>query len=116
MKIPELSARGSAKAVSTKLLRSVWNKISDKPFPDVYAFIFDDNDFFLLLNRLQESPSVTDTRVKEYGVNFDNKYIEACSFKVKSYFVILVKQSAPLSSPLEYELKHIAEEVFTSTE
>ena len=42
MKIPELP---SAKAVSTKRLRSVWKRISDKPLPDVYAFTLEENEF-----------------------------------------------------------------------
>ena len=93
MKIPELP---SAKAVSTKRLRSVWKRISDKPFPEVYAFTFDENDFRYMLNLLQKNPRVTHTRVKEYGVGFGNKYIEACTFQFKGQMIILVKQTAPL--------------------
>jgi hypothetical protein len=105
MKIPELP---SAEAVSSRIVRRVWKKISDKSFPEVYAFIVDDNDFFFLLERVQENPSVGDTRVKEYGVDFDNKYIEAFSFKVKGYFLIVIRKSVPLEASLEHELKHFS--------
>jgi hypothetical protein len=104
LKIPELP---SAKAVSTKRLRSVWKRISDKPFPDVYAFTFDENDFFHMLNLLQKNPGVTDTRLKEYGISFGNKHIEACTFQFKEQMIILVKQTAPLIDCLEHELRHI---------
>jgi hypothetical protein len=105
MKIPELP---SAKAVSPKIVKNVWKKISDKPFPDVYAFIVDDKDFFFLLERVQENPSMKDTRVKEYGVNFDNRFIEAFSFKVKGHFLIVIKKSVPLNASLEHELRHLS--------
>lgn len=35
----------SAKSVSDKLLRSVWEQISDKPFPDVYAYTLEESEF-----------------------------------------------------------------------
>jgi hypothetical protein len=53
MKIPELS---SAEAVSSRIVRRAWKKISERPFPEVYAFVVDDNDFFFLLERVQENP------------------------------------------------------------
>ena len=105
MNIPELP---SAKPVSTRTVRSVWKKISDKPFPDVYAFIVDDKDFFFLLERVQENPGMKDTRVKEYGVNFDNRFIEAFSFKVKGHFLIVIKKSVSLNASLEHELRHLS--------
>jgi hypothetical protein len=97
----------SAKSVSNKRLTSIWKNISDKPLPEMHAFTLDDKDFFFLLDMIQKTPSVQDTRIKEYGIDFDNKYVEACSFKIKDHFVILVKQSAPLAASLEHELKHI---------
>jgi hypothetical protein len=97
----------SAKSVSNKRLTSIWKNISDKPLPEMHAFTLDDKDFFFLLDMIQKTPSVQDTRIKEYGIDFDNKYVEAYSFKVKNYFVILVKQTAPLVASLEHELKHI---------
>ncbi len=109
MKIPEVP---SAKNVSRKHLLSIWKKISDKPLPDVYAFTLDDNDFFFLLERVQKNPGVKDTRAKEYGVDFDNRLIEAFSFKAKGHFLILIKQSASLSASLEHELRHIISETF----
>ena len=76
----------SAKNISKKLLRSVWKKISDKPFPDVYAFTLEDSEFLSTLDLLQKQKRVIDTRVKEYGVDFDNKFIEACTFEFKGHF------------------------------
>ena len=105
MNIPGLP---SAKPVSTRTVKSVWKKISEKPFPDVYAFTVNDNDFFFLLERVQKNPGVKDTRVKEYGLFFDNKFIEAFSFKVEGHFLILIKQSAPFASSLEHELRHLS--------
>ena len=97
----------SAKSVSKKLLRSVWERISDKPFPDVYAFTLEDSEFLSTLALLQKQNWVIDTRVKEYGVKFD-KFIEAYTFKLKGYFVIFVKQTVPLVDVLEHELRHVA--------
>lgn len=85
-------------------------KITDKPFPEVYAFTVDDKNFFFLLDKVQKNPSVKDTRVKEYGIDFDNKFIEALSFKAKGHFLIIIKKSVPLSASLEHELRHIISE------
>jgi len=63
----------TAKSISTKLLRSVWDKISDKPFPDVYAYTLEDSEFLSTLTLLQKQERVIDTRVKEYGAKIDNK-------------------------------------------
>ena len=98
----------SAKSVSKRILRSVWGKISDKPFPDVYAFTLEKNEFLSTLELLQKQNKVIDTRVKEYGVKVDNEFIEACTFKFKGYFVIFVKQTVPLDDALEHELGHVA--------
>ena len=97
----------SAKSISKKLLRSVWARISDKSFPDVYAFTLEDNEFLSILDLLQKQNRVIDTRVKEYGVKIDNKFIEACTFKFKGHFVIFVKQTVPLVDALEHELRHV---------
>jgi hypothetical protein len=98
----------SAKSVSEKLLRSVWKRISDKPLPDVFVYTLEESEFLSALELLQKQNQVIDTRVKEYGVKVDNKFIEACTFKFKGHFVIFVKQAAPLVDALEHELKHIA--------
>jgi len=98
----------SAKNVSSRLLRSVWKGISDKPFPDVYAFTLEDRDFLSTLDLLQKQKRVIDTRVKEYGVDFDNKFIEACTFEFKGHLVILVKETVSLVDVLEHELRHVA--------
>ncbi len=60
-----------------------------------------------MLNLLQKNPAVIDTRVQEYGINFSNKYIEACTFVFEEAFIILIKQSADLVGSLEHELTHI---------
>ena len=83
MKLPKLT---SARIVSTKLLKTVWKKISDKAFPDIYAYTFDENDFDRMLKLLQKNPGVIDTRIKEYGVDFDDKLIEACTFVFEEAF------------------------------
>jgi hypothetical protein len=98
----------SAKSVSNKILRSVWGKISDKPFPDVYAFTLEENEFLSTLGLLQKQNKVIDTRVKEYGIKVDNKFIEAYTFRFKGHFVIFVKQTVPLVNALEHELEHVA--------
>jgi hypothetical protein len=98
----------SAKSVSKKLLRSVWERISDKPFPDVYAFTLEDNEFLSTLALLQKQNGVIDSRVEEYGTDFPNDFIEACTFELKGYLVILVKESVPLVDALEHELRHVA--------
>jgi hypothetical protein len=98
----------SAKSVSNKLLRCVWERISDKPLPDVYAYTLEDNEFLSNLTYLQKQNMVIDTRVKEYGVKIDNKFIEACTFRFKEHFIIFVRQTVPLVNALEHELRHVA--------
>ncbi len=110
MKLPELT---SARTVSTKLLKSVWKETTNKPFPTMYAYTFDEKDFVHMLKLLQRNPSVVDTRVKEYGVDFNDKYIEACTFVFEEAFIILVKQSADLIESLNHELKHISQGKFS---
>jgi hypothetical protein len=40
-------------------------------------------------NLLQKNPGVKDTMVGEYGIDFDNYFIEACSFRgIEGYFVV----------------------------
>jgi hypothetical protein len=98
----------SAKSVPKKLLRNVWEKISNKPFPDVYAYTLEDSEFLSTLALLQKQNSVIDTRVKEYGVKIDNEFIEACTFKFKGHFIVFIKQSVPLVDALNHELIHVA--------
>ena len=98
----------SVKSVPKRILRSVWGKISDKPFPDVYAFTLEENEFLSTLELLQKQNKVIDTRIKEYGIKVDNKFIEACTFKFKGHFVVFVKQTVPLFDALEHELRHVA--------
>ena len=104
MKIPELP---SIKSIPEKTLATIWKTISDKPLPEAHAFTLNNKDFDYMLNIVQKNPGVKDSRVREYGIDFDNSLIEAFSFKAENYFVILVKQSAPLQECLEHELRHI---------
>ncbi len=105
MKIPDLP---SAKAVSTKRLRSVWKRISDKPLPDVYAFTLEEKEFLSNLELLQKNKGIIDTRVSEYGLKVPNQFIEACTFEFKGHLIIFVKQTVPLVDALEHELRHVA--------
>lgn len=98
----------SVKTVSNKTLKSVWKKISDSPLPDVLAYTMTDKAFRSNLKLLQKSDGVIDTRVKEYGVDFNNKFIEACTFEFEGHLVIFVKESVPLVDALEHELRHVA--------
>ena len=52
----------SAKSVQEKVLRSVWKKISDKLFPDVYAYTLEENEFLSNLKLLQKQKSIIDTK------------------------------------------------------
>jgi hypothetical protein len=56
---------------------------------------------------VQENLDVVDTTVKEYGVDFNNRFIEAFSFKVKGYFLIVIRKSVPFEASLEHELRHL---------
>ena len=109
LRIPELP---SIKSISEKELANIWKTISDKPLPEAHAFTLDEKDFDYMLNVVQKNPGVKDSRVREYGVDFDNSLIEAFSFKANDYFVILIKQSAPLKDSLEHELKHIQNDAY----
>jgi hypothetical protein len=75
--------------------------------PDLIAITLNDDDFLHFIDIMHSNPGVKDTRVKEYGINFDDTYIEACSFKVNNQFFIVVRQSAPLTDSVEHELRHI---------
>jgi hypothetical protein len=98
----------SVKTISNKTLNSVWKKISNKPLPDVLAYTLTDKAFVSNLKLLQKNGSVIDTRVKEYGVNFNNKFIEACTFEFEGHLIVFVRESVPLVDALEHELRHVA--------
>ena len=104
----------SIKSVPEKMLTSIWKTISNKPLPEVYAYTLDSKDFDNLLDIVQKNPGVVDSRVREYGVDFDDSFIEAFSFKVEDCFVVFVKQSAPLRSCLVHELKHILNDDYST--
>ncbi len=69
------------------------------------------DDFFFLLKRVQENLGVEDTRIKEYGVDFDNRFIEAFSSMVKGYFLIVIRKSVPFEASLEHELRHLYQKI-----
>jgi hypothetical protein len=70
-----------------------------------------DADFFYFLEVVQKNPGVEDTRFNEYGVGFDDKFVEAFSFKAENIFLIVVRQSASLDSCIEHWLRHILTDV-----
>ena len=98
----------SATVIPNRILKPIWNKVSDKPFPEIYAYSLKDKAFAAALELLQKNKSVKDTRVKEYGIGFDNKLIEACTFEFEGHMVVFVKESVPLIEALEHELAHVA--------
>jgi len=98
----------SAKVISNKVLCSAWKKVSDKPLPEIYAYSLTDKAFISTVKLLQKNKAVTDTRVQEYGVDFENKLIEACTFEFEGHMIILIKESVPLDDALEHELEHVA--------
>ena len=104
MNIPEFP---SIKSVPKKMLANIWVTISDKPLPETQAFTLADKDFAYLLILFRKIRALWIHRVREYGVDFDNSFIEAFSFKVEDCFVVFVKQSATLQKSLEHELRHI---------
>ena len=98
----------SVKTISNKILRSVWKGISDKPLPDVLAYTLTDKAFISNLKLLQKNRGVIDTRVKEYGMDFNNEFIEAFTFEFEGHLIVFVRESVPLVDALEHELRHVA--------
>ena len=98
----------SAKVIPNKVLKTVWKKVSKKPFPEINAYSLTDKAFLLAVKLLQKKNGVTDTRVEEYGVDFDNRLIDACTFEFEGHMIVFVKESAPLQDTLEHELRHVA--------
>ena len=103
--IPEIKL---VKVIPKKALKTVWKKVSDKPLPDVSAFRLKDEKFLETVNLIRKNKGVTDTRVKEYGRDFDDRFIEACTFEFEGHLIIFVKESASLVESLEHELEHVA--------
>jgi hypothetical protein len=102
-----LPALPSAKIISWKHLWRVWRSIADKPMPEIVALTLNDADFFYFLEIVQKNPGVEDTRFREYGVGFGNKFVEAFSFKAENIFLIVVRQSASLDICIKHELQHV---------
>jgi hypothetical protein len=96
------------KIIPRRNLKAVWNKISDKPLPDILAYVLPDDKFLETVNLINQNKKVTDTRIKEYGLDFDNKYIEACTFEFEGQMIVFVKKSANLGESLYHELKHVS--------
>ena len=99
----------SAKVIPDKILKTVWKKVSDKPLLDVHAYSLTNKAFVSAVELLQKNKGVTDARLEEYGLDFDNKLIEACTFEFEGHLIVLVKESVPLDDALEHELRHVAE-------
>ena len=98
----------SVKTISNKILGSVWKRISDKPLPDVLAYTLTDKAFISNIKLLQKNGAVIDTRFKEYGRDFNNEFIEACTFEFEGHLIVFVRESVPLIDALEHELMHVA--------
>jgi hypothetical protein len=94
--------------IPKRKLISAWKKVADKPLPDVTAYILKDEAFLKTVNLISKNKGVRDTRVKEYGIDFDNEIVEAYSFEFEGHLIIFIKESAPLRESLEHELDHIA--------
>jgi len=102
---PEISG---AKAISDRVIKAAWKKVSTKPLPDIYAYSLTDEAFDSAMKSLQKKKGAIDTRMEEYGVDFDNELIEALTFEFEENIIIFVKQSVPLADALNHELKHVA--------
>jgi hypothetical protein len=98
----------NVKVVSKRKLISVWKKVTDGPLPDVTAYILKDEEFLKAVNLINKNKGVRDTRIKEYGVDFDNKIIEACTFEFEGHLIIFIKESGSLQEALEHELRHVS--------
>jgi uncharacterized protein with von Willebrand factor type A (vWA) domain len=91
-------------------LKKIWDsKFSNKPFPQVKAFILRDRDFNKLLEKLQKSKHIRDTQVREWGNLDPNVVSTAFMFPSEEGLMIIVRQTSPypLNEDLEHELKHI---------
>lgn len=102
-----LNLERSASSISRRTLRAVWKKSFDTPLPNVLAFTFPDKEFYLVLEILQKNKGIIDTKVKEYGFDFGNEFVEACTFEFDGRLIIFVKASAVLDETLEHELRHV---------
>ena len=98
----------NVKVVSKRKLISVWKKVTDEPLPDVTAYILKDEEFLKAINLIKKNKGVRDTRVKEYGIDFGDKIIEACTFEFEGHLIVFIKESAALQESLEHELKHVS--------
>lgn len=98
----------SAKAISTQTLRAIWKKVSAKPMPKIYAYLLNDKEFLKTVRLIRKNENITDTRVTEYGVDFNNTLIEASTFEFKGNMIVFVKESASLEAALKHELEHIS--------
>jgi len=103
--IPEVK---SAKVIPNRVLKRVWKTVSNKPLPEIYAYSLTDEAFLSTVKLLQKKKGVTDTRLEEYGVDFDNRLIDACTFEFEGHMIVFVKESVPLVDVLEHELRHVA--------
>jgi len=102
---PDISG---VKVIPNRVIEAAWKKVSTKPLPEIYAYLLPDEKFAAAVKLLQKKKGVVDTRMEEYGVDFDNELIEALTFEFEEHMIVLVKQSARLTSILDHELRHVA--------
>jgi hypothetical protein len=60
----------------------------------VLVYTLTDKVFISNLKLLQKNKGVIDARVKEYGMNFNNEFIEAFTFEFEGHLIIFVRESA----------------------
>jgi len=92
----------------TRLLK-IWNTFfSNKPFPQVKAYLMRDRDFHKFLEKLLRDGLVINYGLREWGDN-SIKFTTAVCFDTVNGPLILVKQGSqyPLDEDLKHELQHI---------
>jgi hypothetical protein len=111
-----LNLADMAKPVSEKLLLTFWRRVSDKSLPDVYAFTFEDANFYFGRGLSAKKQRRYRHPTKEYGVDFDDGFVDACTFEFKGHLIVFVKESAPLEECLEHEFRHVKDWKFQANQ
>jgi hypothetical protein len=92
-------------------LRAIWDSyFSDKPYPNVRAFILKDDEFLMVDKRLEICPSTISTEIKEYGHRIQREKDVGLIFPAPNGVkIILIKEHSTkytLDEILEHELRH----------